>query len=114
MDLKKIGGVDGLWTDEMHVSFLNRIEASFVKRMFGTAHDRGFSLDKVDDDAAFVSSRIRLDRYLPDSADSTFDSKRNCPARGGKSGVNRSRAKKESRSRSRPYSTSQDQGSWGR
>ncbi|KAK1258063.1 hypothetical protein QJS04_geneDACA020731 [Acorus gramineus] len=85
MDLKKIVGVDdGLWTDEMHVSFLNWIEASFVRRMLGTAHDRGSSLDKVDDDAAFVSSRIRLDRYLPDSADSTFDSKRYCPARGGK------------------------------
>ncbi|KAK1285726.1 hypothetical protein QJS10_CPB20g01657 [Acorus calamus] len=112
MDLKKIGGVDGLWTDEMHVSFLNRIEASFVKRMLGTAHDRGFYLDKVDDDEAFVSSRIRLDRYLPDSADSTFDSKRYCTARGGKSGVHRSRAKRASRSR--PYSTSQDQGLWAK
>ncbi|KAK1324664.1 hypothetical protein QJS10_CPA01g02448 [Acorus calamus] len=99
MDLKEIGGMDGIWTDEMHVSFLNCMEASFVKAMLRTTADRGFSSA-----AAASPPRNRLDRHLPDSADSTC-----CPARGGggKSGVHRAQVRRDSRWR--PYNASQDQ-----
>ncbi|KAE9611298.1 hypothetical protein Lal_00011660 [Lupinus albus] len=45
-----------IWTDEKHVHFLNTIEASFVTTML---------------------HRYRLDRHLPDTSDSTSDSKPN-------------------------------------
>lgn len=48
------------WTNERHGHFLNSLEASFVRNMFGK-HD-------VDDD-----EDRRLDRVLPDSAESTLD-----------------------------------------
>ncbi|KAJ8633634.1 hypothetical protein MRB53_026970 [Persea americana] len=54
-----MGCLDGSWTNEKHISFLNWMEASFVKRML-----------KNDD---FVDGDARLDRYLPDSAESTLD-----------------------------------------
>lgn len=48
----------GSWTNEKHVHFLNNMEASFVRAMFEN------------------NTRIlRLDRYLPDSSESTLDSK---------------------------------------
>ncbi|KAK1303383.1 hypothetical protein QJS10_CPB11g00710 [Acorus calamus] len=96
MDLKEKRGMDGIWTDEMHVSFLNCMEASFVKAMLRTAADRGLA-------SAASPPRNRLDRYLPDSADSTCS-----PARGGggKSGVHRAQVRRDSRWR--PYK-SQDQ-----
>lgn len=47
------------WTNEKHMHFLNSMEASFVRSMFqNRAHRR----------------RLRLDRLLPDTADSTLDS----------------------------------------
>nr|GMC94441.1 Protein Rev like [Ipomoea batatas] len=48
------------WTNERHGHFLNSLEASFVRNMFGK-HD-------VDDE-----EDRRLDRVLPDSAESTLD-----------------------------------------
>ncbi|TKY45138.1 transmembrane ascorbate ferrireductase [Spatholobus suberectus] len=46
------------WTDEKHVHFLNTMEASFVRTMF---ESKGAS--------------TRLDRYLPDTSESTLDLK---------------------------------------
>ncbi|KAF5731143.1 hypothetical protein HS088_TW19G00748 [Tripterygium wilfordii] len=46
------------WTNEKHLHFLNAMESSFVHKMLQTnAH------------------RLRLDRYLPDSSESTLDLK---------------------------------------
>ncbi|KAG6574168.1 uncharacterized protein LOC111449801 [Cucurbita moschata] len=47
------------WTDEKHVHFLNSMEASFVRSMYENLHHR---------------RRLRLNRLLPDTADSTLDS----------------------------------------
>ncbi|GKV04978.1 hypothetical protein SLEP1_g17052 [Rubroshorea leprosula] len=49
---------DQPWTDEKHVRFLNSMEAWFVRTMLGD-----------------TSRLLRLDRYLPDSSESTLDSK---------------------------------------
>lgn len=49
--------LNGYWTDEKHVQFLNSMEASFVRAMFqSNSHPLP-----------------RLDRYLPDTSDSTLD-----------------------------------------
>ncbi|KAL7146361.1 hypothetical protein ABFS83_06G035600 [Erythranthe nasuta] len=54
---KKVGGSsNSQWTNERHVDFLNSMEASFVQTMF-------------ENNGRFP----RLDRYLPDTADSTVD-----------------------------------------
>ncbi|XP_057422642.1 uncharacterized protein LOC130716658 [Lotus japonicus] len=55
-----------VWTDEKHVNFLNTMEASFVRTMLHRRQD------------APSNNRhhhLRLDRHLPDSAESTLDSK---------------------------------------
>ncbi|KAG2401551.1 hypothetical protein LR48_Vigan02g213500 [Vigna angularis] len=54
-----------VWTDEKHLHFLNTMEASFVRTML---HHY-----------AVLSSHspLRLDRYLPDTSESTLDSKPN-------------------------------------
>ncbi|KAJ0042183.1 hypothetical protein Pint_17415 [Pistacia integerrima] len=49
----------GPWTNEKHVNFLNSMEASFVRTMF-------------ENNTHF----LRLDRYLPDTSDSTLDLKK--------------------------------------
>ncbi|KAH1139798.1 hypothetical protein GLYMA_10G237600v4 [Glycine max] len=49
-----------LWTDEKHLHYLNTMEASFVRTML---HHYA------------VVSPLRLDRYLPDTSESTLDSK---------------------------------------
>ena len=55
MDVKKIGGV---WTEEQHSAYLNRIEETFVRRMPRPRMD----------DVGDGESGLRLDRVLPDSA----------------------------------------------
>ena len=50
---------DGPWTDEKHLRFLNSMEASFVRTML----------------EANYGLRLRLDRHLPDTSDSTLDLK---------------------------------------
>ncbi|XP_077248537.1 uncharacterized protein LOC143888112 [Tasmannia lanceolata] len=64
MDLK----ANGFWTDEKHISFLNRIEALFVQSMLQN-DPRCSSLT--------YAHRLHppLDRYLPDTAESTLDFK---------------------------------------
>ncbi|XP_050253791.1 uncharacterized protein LOC126699864 [Quercus robur] len=52
----------GSWTNEKHFHFLNSMEASFVRTMF----DNNYNNDPI----------LRLDRYLPDSSDSTLDLKK--------------------------------------
>lgn len=59
----------GSWTDEKHISFLNWMEASFVKRM----HERDDQQQLLTYAAAAVDSHLPLDRYLPDGSDSTVD-----------------------------------------
>ncbi|KAJ1391070.1 hypothetical protein SESBI_36995 [Sesbania bispinosa] len=49
-----------VWTDEKHMHFLNTMEASFVRTML--PRYGGFS-------------HLHLDRHLPDTSDSTLDSK---------------------------------------
>ncbi|XXG67193.1 hypothetical protein AAC387_Pa06g0596 [Persea americana] len=56
----------GSWTDEKHLSFLNWMEASFVKRM----HERD---DQPSLTYAAVDGHLPLDRFLPDGSDSTVD-----------------------------------------
>ncbi|TKY51278.1 transmembrane ascorbate ferrireductase [Spatholobus suberectus] len=52
-----------VWTDEKHLHFLNTMEASFVNTML---HRYGVS-----------THPLPLDRYLPDTSESTLDSKPN-------------------------------------
>ncbi|XP_077243115.1 uncharacterized protein LOC143883671 isoform X2 [Tasmannia lanceolata] len=67
MDFRATGDSNGLWTNEKHMSFLNQMEASFVRRMF---QNDGSSLT-----CASGRNPPPLDRYLPDSAESTLDFK---------------------------------------
>ncbi|XP_051138467.1 uncharacterized protein LOC127256480 isoform X2 [Andrographis paniculata] len=59
------GGSIWHWTNERHVRFLNNMEASFVESMFGGGGNGGA--------AAAVAPPPPLDRYLPDTAESTQD-----------------------------------------
>ncbi|KAL6005626.1 hypothetical protein ACLOJK_006196 [Asimina triloba] len=59
---------DGLWTNERHISFLNWIEASFVRRMLQNKDPRLLTCARGD-----RHHLPRLDRFLPDSAESTRD-----------------------------------------
>ncbi|CAH1445577.1 unnamed protein product [Lactuca virosa] len=52
---------DHRWTNERHLHFLKSVEASFVRTMLENSDDRVF---------------LPMDRYLPDSCESTLDSKR--------------------------------------
>ncbi|XP_010255484.1 PREDICTED: uncharacterized protein LOC104596144 [Nelumbo nucifera] len=65
MDLKETGDHAGFWTNEKHVKFLNSIEAAFVQTML---ENGGCSLLMYATDL-----RLPLDRYLPDSSESTRD-----------------------------------------
>eukprot|EP00262_Sarcandra_glabra_P007293 TRINITY_DN20004_c0_g3_i2.p1 TRINITY_DN20004_c0_g3~~TRINITY_DN20004_c0_g3_i2.p1 ORF type:complete len:113 (-),score=4.51 TRINITY_DN20004_c0_g3_i2:378-716(-) len=65
MDLQEMGDRNGLWTNEKHISFLNWMEASFVRRML--ENDDRSSLTYAHGD------HPPLDRVLPDCADSTVD-----------------------------------------
>ncbi|KGN57360.1 uncharacterized protein LOC101217506 [Cucumis sativus] len=86
-----------LWTNEKHMHFLNSVEASFVRSMFqNRAHRRG----------------LRLDRLLPDTADSTLDSPHNHTKNHPTSGSARINGRSTRRSRrisSPPYTSTQDQ-----
>lgn len=53
--------IDHRWTNERHLDFLKSVEASFVRTMLENSDDRVF---------------LPMDRYLPDSCESTLDSKR--------------------------------------
>ncbi|XP_015878048.1 uncharacterized protein LOC107414449 [Ziziphus jujuba] len=68
MDSHAMSSENEPWTDEKHANFLSSMEASFVQAMFG--NNGGLVL--------------RLDRHLPDSSDSTLDSK---PQRNKKHGI---------------------------
>ncbi|XP_030443918.2 uncharacterized protein LOC115666313 [Syzygium oleosum] len=50
------------WTDEKHFRFLSSVEASFVRDVFGNKNGGGDG-----------GGGLRLDRYLPDSSESTQD-----------------------------------------
>ncbi|KAK3403881.1 hypothetical protein EUGRSUZ_K00240 [Eucalyptus grandis] len=53
------------WTDEKHFRFLNSVEASFVRTVFGNKN--------ADGSGGSDDGGLRLDRYLPDSSESTQD-----------------------------------------
>lgn len=58
--MEKSTGSNRYWTNERHMHFLDSIEASFVRSVLGINHRRR-------------NSPPHLDRYLPDSSDSTLD-----------------------------------------
>ncbi|KAL7582218.1 uncharacterized protein LOC111901767 [Lactuca sativa] len=60
MDAKRAYN-DHRWTNERHLHFLKSLEASFVRTMLENSDDRVF---------------LPMDRYVPDSCESTLDSKR--------------------------------------
>uniref|UniRef100_A0A5B6YTX2 Uncharacterized protein n=1 Tax=Davidia involucrata TaxID=16924 RepID=A0A5B6YTX2_DAVIN len=95
MDTNKVSDPSWCWTNERHVHFLNAMEASFVRAMF--ENNRRL---------------LRLDRYLPDSSESTLDLKKERRKRQSTSAsdIMESRTdKKLKRLSSQPYTTSQDQ-----
>ncbi|PIN11923.1 hypothetical protein CDL12_15466 [Handroanthus impetiginosus] len=53
---KKVKDTNWHWTNERHLHFLNSMEASFVRTLFETKH-----------------RCLPLDRYIPDTSDSTED-----------------------------------------
>ncbi|KAL7582219.1 uncharacterized protein LOC111901766 [Lactuca sativa] len=59
MDAKRAYN-DHRWTNERHLHFLKSLEASFVRTMLEKRDNRVF---------------LPMDRYLPDSCESTLDSK---------------------------------------
>ncbi|XP_030536795.1 uncharacterized protein LOC115745394 isoform X2 [Rhodamnia argentea] len=54
-----------MWTDEKHCRFLNSVEASFVRAVFGSKNENDSSGDH--------DGVLRLDRHLPDCSESTQD-----------------------------------------
>ncbi|KAL6321288.1 hypothetical protein AAG906_016322 [Vitis piasezkii] len=99
MDSNRSINPSGYWTNEKHVQFLNSMEASFVRAMI---ESNGHPLP-------------RLDRYLPDTSDSTLDLKTHPTRRfstpvGSRARSDRGADKKASRPlSSQPYNSSQDQ-----
>ncbi|TYI63909.1 hypothetical protein E1A91_D09G049000v1 [Gossypium mustelinum] len=91
------------WTEEKHVHFLNSMEAWFVRTMLEN-NDR---------------YTLRLDRHLPDTCESTLDSKHNVHKRnnyatsvdfiGPKRSKLKGRPDKRSRRPSQSYHSFQDQ-----
>ncbi|KAF8379450.1 hypothetical protein HHK36_028886 [Tetracentron sinense] len=67
MDSQKTRNLGGFWTNEKHVNYLNSMEASFVRTML--ENDSRSMLTYAADRPP------RLNRYLPDSSDSTVDLK---------------------------------------
>ncbi|KAG9143219.1 hypothetical protein Leryth_010140 [Lithospermum erythrorhizon] len=61
------------WTNEEHVKFLNSIEASFVRAMFSDASANNEQHKQEEDSSSHKDCLLRLDRFLPDSCDSTED-----------------------------------------
>uniref|UniRef100_A0A5B6YV35 Uncharacterized protein n=1 Tax=Davidia involucrata TaxID=16924 RepID=A0A5B6YV35_DAVIN len=95
MDTNKVSNPSGqCWTNERHVNFLNSMEASFVQAMFennGRHH-------------------LRLDRYLPDSSESTLDLQKERRRRHSTSDITETKSdKKMRRLSSQSYTSSQDQ-----
>ncbi|XP_065868610.1 uncharacterized protein [Euphorbia lathyris] len=96
------GSETGQWTNEKHLHFLNSMEAAFVHTML---EDNGRSL--------------RLDRYMPDSSESTLDLKSQRPKKQSISGYNnggrrsridrRTKRLSSSDHQSQPSDASQDQ-----
>ncbi|KAI3933905.1 hypothetical protein MKX01_028231 [Papaver californicum] len=60
----------GLWTNEKHVHFLNRMEDCFVRTMLD--HHR----HKNNQSNSHTHQLLPLDRFLPDGSDSTRDLRR--------------------------------------
>ncbi|KAA8533748.1 hypothetical protein F0562_031265 [Nyssa sinensis] len=93
MDTKEARNPSACWTNERHVHYLNSMEASFVQAMF----EKNGRL-------------LRLDRYLPDSSESTLDLKKERRRRYSTSDIMESKSdKKTRRLRSQPYISTQDQ-----
>ncbi|CAI0546923.1 unnamed protein product [Linum tenue] len=55
----------GNWTNEKHMNFLNSMEATFVRTML---------IENNNSSSLHRRHHLRLDRYLPDSLESTLDS----------------------------------------
>ncbi|KAG5133939.1 hypothetical protein JHK82_025127 [Glycine max] len=95
------------WTDEKHVHFLNSMEASFVRTMLQNEGNSNSSTTRYS---------LRLDRYLPDTSESTLDLKPNSRchrtvkhhAPSDSMGPTTRRTRIRTRS-SQPYNSSEDQ-----
>ncbi|GAV72502.1 hypothetical protein CFOL_v3_15990 [Cephalotus follicularis] len=96
MDSHVPGSKIGSWTNEKHVHYLNSMEAAFVRTMFETK-----------------DCHLRLDRYIPDSFESTLDLKSRRQKKHTTSEIIGSKAemdaRSDKRSRRRQHSASQDQ-----
>ncbi|RZC57446.1 hypothetical protein C5167_004744 [Papaver somniferum] len=69
----------GLWTNEKHVNFLNWMEDSFVRTMLIDHRNNNNTYRNNDNDKNSDSRThqlLRLDRFLPDSSESTRDLRR--------------------------------------
>ncbi|GAU32872.1 hypothetical protein TSUD_292380 [Trifolium subterraneum] len=67
------------WTDEKHVNYLNTMEASFVRTMFENKNCSSSSSssnhNRLIPNNDHHRQILRLNRNLPDSSESTLDSK---------------------------------------
>ncbi|KAL5727592.1 hypothetical protein ACHQM5_000772 [Ranunculus cassubicifolius] len=83
MDVKKMSkDMSGIWTNEKHLNYLNRMEASFVKTMFENSDDFPRSMlsysggsSSSTSSGATSAAPPALNRYVADSAESTRDIK---------------------------------------
>ncbi|CAN1158852.1 hypothetical protein LINPERPRIM_LOCUS12083 [Linum perenne] len=62
-----------IWTNEKHLSFLNSLEATFVRTMLIENNYNSSSTGRRHRRHSYDHD-LRLDRYLPDSLESTLDS----------------------------------------
>ncbi|KAF5187639.1 hypothetical protein FRX31_022771 [Thalictrum thalictroides] len=119
MDLNKTKtDVGALWTNEKHVNYLNSMEASFVRKMLEKNDARSMLTYTTS-----AHHHAPLDRYLPDSFESTCDSSsrtnrkkeiKSTKISTAKDGRNNNNNNNEKRMRrrwcsSRPYGVTQDQ-----
>lgn len=69
----------GYWTNERHLQYLNTVEASFVREWLNIDDDHNNNNITTSSTVALGSQSPypppRLDRYLPDSSESTLDLK---------------------------------------
>ncbi|KAL7183839.1 hypothetical protein ACSBR2_026088 [Camellia fascicularis] len=88
------------WTNERHMHYLNSMEASFVRTMLQNNNNNNAHL------------LPRLDRYLPDTSESTLDLKSDRRRRHSTSDIPDARTrthKKSGKLSSQPHTSSQDQ-----
>ncbi|KAI3925829.1 hypothetical protein MKX01_003388, partial [Papaver californicum] len=66
----------GLWTNEKHVNFLNWMEDSFVRTMLDHRANNNTRNNNRNNNDSRTHQLLPLDRFLPDSSESTRDLRR--------------------------------------